>query len=447
MTEKKKEQTLQKMIEISDLVDEELKENGENQERKNIIYYQDFEFKRSGLGQKNVYIVEVENAVEKEKSKDQKEKEKYITYQIYDEDNELIANVDKNGKIHFTEAYIESLKEVDENYFELLKIDGIDLELPEELKENDLVMTKEELIEYREKTSQEAGKKPEGAKKEQETEEEKKEKTAQALQIEPDQIRAISTIDPKVKVTDKENLIDLMPEVAKYEEISIICTKGENNSQGRFTILGIKEDGTREELKGIEPIEGTSTNKEVISINEDGTEVKEKQVQGLFRINSRNKTNGLSVSIGDYGMMDIDYVSNVMDKEKRRSTAITTKEGQNKRIASAKVKENAGDSMDEMEKEGEKFRKNQDKGIDPQSLDGIETDEYYGKTLEEVKEEIIKQTLEKGEMSIEELRQTIKEQLEESGLELTDTEIEKNVDEIATKVVDEKRANREISFF
>lgn len=447
MKEEKKKQTLQKMTEISSLVDERLKENGENQNRRNIIYYQDFEFKGSGLGQKNVYIVEIENELQKQESQNKKQQETYLIYEIYDEDNQLIATVDKSGEVHFTEQYIESLKEIDEKYFELLKLDEIDFELPEELKENDLVMTKEELAEYQEKILGKSGTKGNESQKKQETEEEKKEKSAQALQIKPEDIRSISTIDPKQKMTDKDNLISLMPETAKYDEISIICTKAGDNSQGRFTILGIKNDGTREELKGMESIEGTSTNKEVISVNEDGSEVKEKQVQGLFRINSGNRMNGISVAIGDYGMMEIDYVSNIMDKENRRSTAITTKEMQNRRIPTAKVRENAGDSIDEMEKEGERFRRNQEKGIDPQSIDGIETDEYYGKTLEEIKQEIIDKMLNKDEMSIEELRESIQTELEESELDLTEEEIDKNIDEIATKIVDEKRANREIGFY
>ena len=104
-----------------------------------------------------------------------------------------------------------------------------------------------------------------------------------------------------------------------------------------------------------------STNKNVISINEDGSRVEEKQVKGLMRINARNRDDGLSISIGDYGMMNIDYVSNVMDKENRRATPIRTKEAENQRVASDRVRENAGDSKEEMTAEGKIYRKNEEK--------------------------------------------------------------------------------------
>ena len=118
-----------------------------------------------------------------------------------------------------------------------------------------------------------------------------------------------------------------MPEAANYVSISIAYT-----NQGNFTILGVKSDGTREKINSIEPIEGGATSKSVISINEDGSRVEEKQVKGLMRINARNRDDGIAISIGDYGMMNIDYVSNVMDKENRRTTPIRTREAENQRI-------------------------------------------------------------------------------------------------------------------
>lgn len=148
----------------------------------------------------------------------------------------------------------------------------------------------------------------------------------------------------------------MIPEVKECDMLTVAYTK-----DGNFTLLGAKRDGTRENLKSVESIEGASTNKNVISINEDGSRVEEKQVKGLMRINARNRDDGLSISIGDYGMMNIDYVSNVMDKENRRATPIRTKEAENQRVASDRVRENAGDSKEEMTAEGKIYRENEEK--------------------------------------------------------------------------------------
>lgn len=459
MNQARKNEVLDIMVQIGEQVDSHL--DTDIQERRNITYYQDFKFNGDesategtyNLGAKNVYIVETP---EKKERKTGDNKENNITiYEIYDEDRNLIATVTEDGKLHFTPEYLEELKEVNPEYFEQLNLDNLDFELPEELQENDIVMTKEELREHEqnEGTNTKENRKKESQKREDDeqqeegdTEEEKKEQAAEALGIDSSEIRAICTINPREKITDKHNLIDIMPEAEGYEEISIVCSNPNDKSQGRFTILGVSKDGetkstTCTPLTSVEPIEGTSTGKDVISVNEDGTEVTEKQVQGLFRINSRGRNDGISVSIGSYGMMDVDYVSNVMDKEHRRATPIRTKGPENVRTPNAEVRENAGDSIEEVEREGRIFRAKEEDGVDPQSLDGIDTDRADGgeMTLEELKQHITEKTLEQGDMSKAETRDFIESEIAKSGLELSEGEIEHTTDEIETRVVDESR--------
>ena len=345
MKEEEKNKIINHMNQIGKLVDSGL--DADSQKRENTMYFRDFEFGNSGLAIKNVYIVEIKQKIQEktadnpEKNADKKEKKDNLTtYEIFDDNDKLIAMVSSEGKVQFVPEYLEQLKENYGEYFKQLELDDIDFELPKELKENDIVMTKAELAE-REKNGLERNKegkkeqKQEGnSEKEkeeeeeekepdQETEEEKKEKTAKALNIDKDEIKAVSTINPSEKITDKYNLVDLMPEASKYASVSIVCSTPNEKSNGQFTILGVKQDGTREPISSIEPVEGTTGNKNVISINEDGSKVEEKQVKGLLRINARNRDDGIAVSIGDYGMLNVDYVSNIMDKENRRSTPIS----------------------------------------------------------------------------------------------------------------------------
>ena len=462
MKEEEKNKIINHMNQIGKLVDSGL--DADSQKRENTMYFRDFEFGNSGLAIKNVYIVEIKQKIQEktadnpEKNADKKEKKDNLTtYEIFDDNDKLIAMVSSEGKVQFVPEYLEQLKENYGEYFKQLELDDIDFELPKELKENDIVMTKAELAE-REKNGLERNKegkkeqKQEGnSEKEkeeeeeekepdQETEVEKKEKTAKALNIDKDEIKAVSTINPSEKITDKYNLVDLMPEASKYASVSIVCSTPNEKSNGQFTILGVKQDGTREPISSIEPVEGTTGNKNVISINEDGSKVEEKQVKGLLRINARNRDDGIAVSIGDYGMLNVDYVSNIMDKENRRSTPIRTMESENQRIPSAKVKENAGDSKEEVKQEGRIYRQKEEDGMDPQTLDGIDTDQMDGKmTLEELKKQILDKALEEGDMSRNEQKEFIEAEINKSGLELSEDEKQKTVEEINTEIVDESR--------
>ncbi len=462
MKEEEKNKIINHMNQIGKLVDSGL--HADSQKRENTMYFKDFEFGNSGLAIKNVYIVEIKQKIQEktadnpEKNADKKEKEDNLTtYEIFDDNDKLIAMVSSERKVQFVPEYLEQLKENYGEYFKQLELDDIDFELPKELKENDIVMTKAELDE-REKNGLERNKegkkeqKQEGdSEKEkeeeeeekepdQETEEEKREKTAKALNIDKDEIKAVSTINPSEKITDKYNLVDLMPEASKYASVSIVCSTPNEKSNGQFTILGVKQDGTREPISSIEPVEGTTGNKNVISINEDGSKVEEKQVKGLLRINARNRDDGIAVSIGDYGMLNVDYVSNIMDKENRRSTPIRTMESENQRIPSAKVKENAGDSKEEVKQEGRIYRQKEEDGMDPQTLDGIDTDQMDGKmTLEELKKQILDKALEEGDMSRNEQKEFIEAEINKSGLELSEDEKQKTVEEINTEIVDESR--------
>lgn len=462
MKEEEKNKIINHMNQIGKLVDSGL--DADSQKRENTMYFRDFEFGNSGLAIKNVYIVEIKQKIQEktadnpEKNADKKEKEDNLTtYEIFDDNDKLIAMVSSEGKVQFVPEYLEQLKENYGEYFKQLELDDIDFELPKELKENDIVMTKAELDERekdglernkegkkeqkqegdseKEKEEEEEEKEPD-----QETEEEKKEKTAKALNIDKDEIKAVSTINPSEKITDKYNLVDLMPEASKYASVSIVCSTPNEKSNGQFTILGVKQDGTREPISSIEPVEGTTGNKNVISINEDGSKVEEKQVKGLLRINARNRDDGIAVSIGDYGMLNVDYVSNIMDKENRRSTPIRTMESENQRIPSAKVKENAGDSKEEVKQEGRIYRQKEEDGMDPQTLDGIDTDQMDGKmTLEELKKQILDKALEEGDMSRNEQKEFIEAEINKSGLELSEDEKQKTVAEINTEIVDESR--------
>ena len=140
------------MLRIYTEVSKAIKERG--QEVDNIGYYKDFEIKGSGLAITDAYIVKlkdskraIESSAENDKARDEAEQRQKIMYEIYDEDSNLVATVNELGEIQFDEYFIESLKEINEEYFNSLTLDEAEFELPEELEKDDVVLTREELEE------------------------------------------------------------------------------------------------------------------------------------------------------------------------------------------------------------------------------------------------------------------------------------------------------------
>ena len=342
-----------------------------------------------------------------EEHEPQMEKEEFV-YAIYDNEQNLIATVGQDGKIQFTGQYKNSLKEKTKNspgLYERLNLEENEFNLPEELAEDDMVLTEDDLAKFEEEQVDQNGNKKSGEKTQKEndeqeekdinteTEEQRKEKIAKVLGIKPEEVKGFAQIDPNKKITEDSRLCDIMPEAKNYDRIEIACAKGEQNQgDGKFCILGIEKDGTRQILDSVESIEGVSTNKKVISINENGDKIQENAVQGLMRINAKEHEDGIAFSLGDYGMLDISYVRDVMNQETRRSTPIDTLELENRKNLSAEVRENAADDIQEVREESQNFRKKEEQGKEKQNLEDI--DKQRNENIEVAKSRIAEDTAE-----------------------------------------------------
>ena len=143
MKDKKRQQIIDNMLKIKNVIGERLKES--EQEIDNIGYYHEFKFNNTTLGIEDAYIIKLKDKGEETKKQERDDQRERIVYEIYDEDSNLIALVDETGKVQFEPSYIESLKEIDEKYFETLKLENAEFELPKELSKDDLELNKEEL--------------------------------------------------------------------------------------------------------------------------------------------------------------------------------------------------------------------------------------------------------------------------------------------------------------
>lgn len=313
---------------------EERDDIAENTKISNITYYNEFVFSSVGLMDKNLYIVKLEIGEEKEKRE---------LYEIYNEYGELIATVDVQGKIHFTPEYIEALREIDENYFETLKLEDAEFKLPEELEEQDLSIDKEQLEKEKEKNKKDST--IEEIEELKEDEEVKSYSEIEANQKVFEKITNKQELDPDVKVTQSETLSDMIPEVKEkgFTKIGIVYSENIKGGSGRFSFVGITQEGEIELIDDLQNIEGSSTGQTITSINsEDGSVIEEEQVARMVKIN-RGTVNGqeeyLSVRIGQYGILEVDYVRADLSLDESERYFSAPIETQNIRPTTAQVRE------------------------------------------------------------------------------------------------------------
>ena len=315
MNDKKRQEVIENMIKISGDLQEELTKN--NQEIENIGYYKDFRFKGTQLGVNEAYVVKIrDNTVpEKEvKPREKGEKEEVYFYEIYDKDNNLVATVDTQGNVQFEPEYLEG---IEEGYLDSLELDDAEFELPEELGKDDLVLTREEIEEARDSKTVEDISKVTDSKVKSYSEM----KTNQQLKFE--QATNKQELDPNTRVTQTETLADMIPELKEkgIQKVGVVYSDPGKGQNGRFSFVGLDKDGKLQTIESLENIEGTTTGQKITSINSsDGSKVEEEQVAGMVRINNRSKTNGqeefLSVKVGNYGILEVDYVRGDMSRDK-----------------------------------------------------------------------------------------------------------------------------------
>ena len=305
----KRNEVVENMLSLSEKISEELKQRG--QEIDNIGYYKDFEFKGSGLAVNDVFIVKFKDSNDKvPKSRENEEGKEKELYEIYDKDNNLIATVDEAGSVQFEADFVEGLKESNERYFDTLELEEAEFELPEELKKDDLVLTKEELEEKQISKKLDSVGKVIGSK---EIDSYSEIDTDQTPQFE--KLTNKQELDADIRVTQTETLADLIPELKEkgIVKVGVVYSDFSKGQSGRFSFVGIDRNGQIQTIDSLDNIDGTTTGQKVTSLNSvDGSLVEQEQVAGMARLSDRTNTNGeeeyLSVRQGDYGIIEVDYV-------------------------------------------------------------------------------------------------------------------------------------------
>lgn len=408
MKEKNRESITENILQMYTSLSEELGERG--QEIENIGYYKDFEIKNSGLAISDAYIVKLKDS-EDTKTRDENEQKERIIYEIRDQDNNLIASVNELGEIQFEESYLESLREINEGYFDSLTLDEAEFELPEELERDDIVLTKEEIEEKQSERRISDVSKAIGSKEINSYSEMKTDQTPVF-----DKVVNKQEIDPNARVTQGETLADMIPEIKQkgIVKVGVVYSDHSKGQNGRFSFVGIDKDGQIQTIDSLENTQGATTGQTITSINSrDGSLVEQEQVSGLVKINGRSTANGqeemLSVRVGQYGILEVDYVRADLSRDKDERYLSAPIETKNQRPTSRAVRDvmdkNRNTEIDgELERAEEEIERDDDAQLrnidDTASNDELTPDEVI--VLENGEETTLRKEAAKAKVSPEE---------------------------------------------
>lgn len=303
-----------KALEIYQKVKQQNLKNNKN-EFISEIYYKDLTLiqpnEQDGLAEQDVYLVKSLSGNGK------------ITYQIYSNDM-LIADIDENGDMNFSKDYINKVAKIDNRFKTTIEKNTSKFTQPQELSEEDREFSKEELF----ATAQEEKinndkEEPMTPKQKSKSEDEKDlEKIAQETGTKKEDLSACTKINPKEYVTDKERFEDVANVQGKYEKIYIISANGHTDKNSKFAFMGITKEGKAEYIDGLATRGATTTDRNIYSINRDGSTIEEKQTTEMFTTVDSNKM--FSVTKGQYGILELDYIRRSSEENKFISAPVAT---------------------------------------------------------------------------------------------------------------------------
>jgi hypothetical protein len=240
----------------------------------NITYYKELAFDSARFIENDVFVTKLNRENGKKGAEE--------VYEIYNKDGDLVATVDKAGKIHFSPEYIEKLRQEYQEYFEMLNLDNAVLELPEEIKERNITLQPEELEKEKKKEKQDEKGKEDEEKTEEEEEQEQEKLDPQEENQEQKAIAKKKGIPENnvLIVRDNSNFYKDHPEV----ERDLIFSR---DKDGLVKAEYIDENGELQPSKYIMP-STTGIRQETVSIGSDGNPVTKESPQQVMQ--TRNLT-------------------------------------------------------------------------------------------------------------------------------------------------------------
>ena len=287
---------------------------------KNIIYLPNMtinpENVQNAFQEQDVFLVERSSEQNLENNKDTEPSGPI--YDIYIRDGQIKMGTIENGVITFTPEYLQMMMELSPFIYQTLMMQQgksyeiaegfVDVSREEDgLQLNPMEMSKEDIEkEMQERVGLQGQEKlteqDQGPKDEEQAIKEIAIKTGLSIE----DIKSCASLDPKEKITDSQSFENLTNTVGKYVKVFPVASNSKTQGTSRFVFYGITPKGEVEQVPGFEERDGVNTGKEIYSMNRDGSVVKEKQTSALFML--RNGEEGFSVTIGQYGIIEVDYI-------------------------------------------------------------------------------------------------------------------------------------------
>jgi len=116
-------------------------------------------------------------------------------------------------------------------------------------------------------------------------------------------------VDVDKTVTGKETLAKILKVPSGCKLVSVYSENvADNHNTAEFSFLIKYPDGTLKEAEMLKQVEGNLPDKEISSINRDGSEVTQKHVNSMFSIESTSDSQDmLTITRGSHGTLDLDY--------------------------------------------------------------------------------------------------------------------------------------------
>ena len=287
---------------------------------KNIIYLPNMtinpENVQNAFQEQDVFLVERSSEQNLENNKDTEPSGPI--YDIYIRDGQIKMGTIENGVITFTPEYLQMMMELSPFIYQTLMMQQgksyeiaegfVDVSREEDgIQLNPMEMSKEDIEkEMQERVGLQGQEKLTEQDQEPKDEEQAIKEIAIKTGLSIEDIKSCASLDPKEKITDSQSFEDITNTVGKYVKVFPVASNSKTQGTSRFVFYGITPKGEVEQVPGFEERDGVNTGKEIYSMNRDGSVVKEKQTSALFML--RNGEEGFSVTIGQYGMIEVDYI-------------------------------------------------------------------------------------------------------------------------------------------
>lgn len=289
MPKNNKQNILEKMQAISELIEQGI--TNKDKKISTINYYKDFQFQGSSLAETDLFVAEIENTSDNTN-----------TYEIYSgKTNKLIATVNEQGKLSFMPEYIESLKQIDERFVEMLDLEELTFKLPQELRKEDRILTREEIESINEKNAKSSMQNYSSKKEIQQQEGQAKTEETQKEQI--SRIKKIPTHNI-LMVKENSNLYkdhpNLEPNLYFYKD-----------NEGIIRAEYIDNNGMPQPSKYFEP-SSTALRQETVSLGNDGNSITKEvpyqvmKTKGLNNVDQDIRDIRINIKIDTYGYLDIE---------------------------------------------------------------------------------------------------------------------------------------------